>query len=145
MTEPSAELRTACEALCEEHDRNCNVCDKDLSGFRGHFAGLLADFIAAREQAAKWKCKALVGSAGLNDPQDCDYPFCGCDPSSGKVIDTLIECGWQSGDEIRKREQRVRELVEKCQREADRFDDDDGVLYRWFADELQAALAQEKP
>lgn len=38
-------------------------------------------------------CK--VRAAGKTDPpQDCDWPFCGCDEHATKVLDTLQECGW---------------------------------------------------
>lgn len=26
-------------------------------------------------------------------PQDCDWPFCGCDPAASKVLEALKECG----------------------------------------------------
>jgi len=32
-------------------------------------------------------------AAATDPPQDCDWPFCGCDPYASKVIDTLDECG----------------------------------------------------
>lgn len=37
-------------------------------------------------------CKARIG-AGANDPQDCDWPICGCDPAADKVIAALEEMG----------------------------------------------------
>lgn len=37
-------------------------------------------------------CK--VRAAGLTDPpQDCDWPFCGCDPKADAVIEALEEMG----------------------------------------------------
>lgn len=39
-----------------------------------------------------WKCAAR-GSVGANDPQDCDWPVCGCDPYAAKVIAALEESG----------------------------------------------------
>jgi hypothetical protein len=37
----------------------------------------------------------VVRRAGKTDPpQDCDWPFCGCDEHATKVIATLQECGW---------------------------------------------------
>lgn len=42
----------------------------------------------------KWECGARrQGSAGGNDPADCDWPLCGCDPYASKVISALIESG----------------------------------------------------
>lgn len=36
-------------------------------------------------------CKVRL--AGKTDPpQDCDWPFCGCDPRATKVIEALQEC-----------------------------------------------------
>lgn len=35
-------------------------------------------------------CK--VRAAGLTDPpQDCDWPFCGCDPYADKVLEAVME------------------------------------------------------
>jgi len=39
--------------------------------------------------------ECVVHRAGKTDPpQDCDWPFCGCDEHALKVIATLQECGW---------------------------------------------------
>ena len=40
-----------------------------------------------------WKCKARAANMGANDPQDCDWPVCGCDPHADKVIEALQESG----------------------------------------------------
>jgi hypothetical protein len=41
-----------------------------------------------------WTCAAhKQGSAGGNDPQECDWPTCGCDPYADKVIASLQESG----------------------------------------------------
>lgn len=29
-----------------------------------------------------------------SNPEDCQWPLCGCDPAANKVVETLIECGW---------------------------------------------------
>lgn len=40
-------------------------------------------------------CAARAQStAGGNDPQDCNWPFCGCDKKATEVLQVLIECGW---------------------------------------------------
>lgn len=44
-------------------------------------------------------CAARHSDTGANDPQECDWPFCGCDPHADKVIESLLECGWMSGQE----------------------------------------------
>lgn len=40
-----------------------------------------------------WRCKANIAT-GANDPQDCDWPTCDCDPYAAKVIDALCDGGW---------------------------------------------------
>lgn len=43
---------------------------------------------------SEWTCAARKqGTAGGNDPADCDWPACGCDPYANKVIDALYESG----------------------------------------------------
>lgn len=42
----------------------------------------------------KWECGALKqGTAGGNEPVDCDWPVCGCDPYASAVIEALHEIG----------------------------------------------------
>jgi hypothetical protein len=44
--------------------------------------------------AAKWQCAARHQSTvGGNDPADCNWPLCSCDPYADKVIAALQECG----------------------------------------------------
>jgi hypothetical protein len=46
-----------------------------------------------RRPAMTVECKARQSTA---DPsQDCNWPFCACDPLAIRVIDTLLECGWR--------------------------------------------------
>lgn len=41
-----------------------------------------------------WVCGARKqGTAGGNDPADCNWPFCGCDPYANKVIAAIEESG----------------------------------------------------
>lgn len=43
---------------------------------------------------SSWECGARKqGTAGGNDPADCDWPVCGCDPYASKVIASLEERG----------------------------------------------------
>ncbi len=44
-----------------------------------------------------FRCAARAGSVGANDPQDCDWPSCGCDPYAIAVLDRYIK---QTGTEI---------------------------------------------
>jgi hypothetical protein len=44
--------------------------------------------------ASLWECAARQqGTAGGNDPADCGWPVCGCDPYADKVIAALQESG----------------------------------------------------
>lgn len=45
-----------------------------------------------RERVPAWECAARK-NIGANDPQDCDWPVCGCDPHADKVIEALDESG----------------------------------------------------
>jgi hypothetical protein len=64
--------------------------------WREGFAGEHEDIwnaIANRVAALRWKCKARSANTGANDPQDCDWPTCGCDPHADRVIEALQESG----------------------------------------------------
>lgn len=39
-------------------------------------------------------CAARHSDTGANDPQDCNWPFCGCDPYADKVIAAIQESGF---------------------------------------------------
>jgi hypothetical protein len=46
------------------------------------------------DPSRSFSCAAReAGTAGGNDPQDCDWPVCGCDPYANKVIEALDESG----------------------------------------------------
>lgn len=49
------------------------------------------------------------GTAGGNDPADCDWPVCGCDPAANKVVQVLVESGWLSPDEKNAYARKVRD------------------------------------
>jgi hypothetical protein len=52
------------------------------------------DKAKAAIETSGWKCAARrQGTAGGNDPADCDWPGCGCDPTADKVIAALQESG----------------------------------------------------
>ena len=41
-----------------------------------------------------WRCAARhAGTAGGNHPQDCNWPFCGCDPAASRVLEAVEESG----------------------------------------------------
>lgn len=41
----------------------------------------------------RWVCATRQRGITL-DPQDCDWPVCGCDPLASKVLDTIAESGF---------------------------------------------------
>ena len=53
-----------------------------------------------KEEAA-WSCGARKqGTSGGNDPADCNWPVCGCDPYATKVIEALDESGMLKGQHL---------------------------------------------
>lgn len=62
-------------------------------------AALLERIKASR--ASAWSCAALKqGTAGGNDPADCDWPMCGCDAHATEVIEALQESGHLRGNTV---------------------------------------------
>ena len=51
------------------------------------------------------------GTAGGNDPADCNWPFCGCDEYATKVIEALHESGWRSPDEVQEYAKTTRRIA----------------------------------
>lgn len=49
---------------------------------------------AGATRATTWKCKARACNMGDNDPAECDWPICDCDPAAERVKDALDECGF---------------------------------------------------
>jgi hypothetical protein len=47
--------------------------------------------VEAAPDGQRFTCAARRGNT--DPPQDCDWPFCGCDSHATKVIETLQECG----------------------------------------------------
>lgn len=58
-----------------------------------------------RTDAVVRKCAALTSA---DPPQDCDAPFCGCNPEWTKTIEALQELGWGP---LSDRERELRECV----------------------------------
>ena len=42
-----------------------------------------------------WKCRYRNSGVGGNDPQECSWPECGCDPAANRVFQHLDECGFE--------------------------------------------------
>lgn len=71
--------RTADRDKGIEHDRSTDVTP---SPSRATPSGTVA-----------WKCAARRSNVGASDPQECNWPVCGCDPYADKVIAALQEAG----------------------------------------------------
>lgn len=56
---------------------------------------------ALKRQSEMRKCAADMNA---DPPQDCDAPYCGCDPAWQDCIQMLQECGWKSPDDLRAEE-----------------------------------------
>lgn len=74
------------ESYCQFNKPNCDGTDgcRDIELMREAAA------VLATPRAPSFKCKAR---ASADPPQDCDWPFCGCDSYAEKVITALEESG----------------------------------------------------
>lgn len=85
--------------------------------------------IAAVRAHEGWQCAARrSGTAGGNDPADCDWPHCGCDEHATKVLQSLEEEGL---DPDTVRAQALEEAVAACHQVAA----GDGEESGWWAAE----------
>lgn len=67
--------------------------DKGTMGCsRCPFIGSAKEFFAAPSDPQV--CKAQKSGVGGSDPQDCDWPFCDCDPKAVKVLEAIQESGY---------------------------------------------------
>lgn len=73
---------------------SCDVCLLTIPEDQ-RFAQCLKCFDDAQARhGAAWTCAARKqGTAGGNDPVDCDWPHCSCDPKADDVIAALQEEG----------------------------------------------------
>lgn len=83
----AALLRHALEKNHKLDPCQCSPCEKiaELAG---------ADIIERAGGQDAVLCAAKHSDTGANDPQDCDWPFCGCDPKADKVIEAIQESGF---------------------------------------------------
>lgn len=79
--------------LLEKDDRTSPAEYPDMALIT--FAEFRAALEALTEPVAEgWVCAARKqGTAGGNDPVDCNWPICGCDPHADKVIEALQDSG----------------------------------------------------
>lgn len=67
-----------------QDDTRCGMCDEE------NIQAL--EEIPEHDVPHSVTCKA--GALGANDPQECNWPLCGCDPYADKVIEALHERGY---------------------------------------------------
>lgn len=80
-------------------DPNCCGCGESREGHNswdvGHpFIPMGCD--CARVKAIEPKAQRCAALNGTDPPQDCDAPFCGCNPEWTRCIKWLQECGWRA-------------------------------------------------
>jgi len=76
----------------------CTKCEASTARTGNWSAAMFVEKWNTRAQMAatqqKWECAARKqGTGGGNDPVDCNWPVCGCDPHADKVINALEESG----------------------------------------------------
>lgn len=92
--EPSHELRLALCVIEEMAEERHMV----HGGIGGNFWGCTrpcckkaSEFLRGTRQTY---CKARTASTAIgNAPQDCDWPWCGCDPVANRVLASIQEQG----------------------------------------------------
>ena len=84
-----ADHQKECAIVKQGSGNNCTCGYFDLVDRIGN-AERAADVVAP-PVASNERCKANPTS---DPPQDCDAPFCGCNPAWQECIAMLIECGW---------------------------------------------------
>jgi len=97
LAERDKELERA-RAWIEERAGEYHVCCHSSPGkddrFWGCTRGMCPSFAAFLRGLTRFRCKAReAGSAGGSDPQDCDWPFCGCLPEASAVLEAVEESG----------------------------------------------------
>jgi hypothetical protein len=87
---------------------------------------LAAQRLEAREVSENDKppfeqaCRTYSGP----EPQDCNWPFCGCDDRANKVVETLQECGYADPDEAHRLRSLNAKLRKALQSYLDWWDED---------------------
>ena len=100
----------------------CNMMIQFVVWYREVYSKRIAELEAElAEVKPKWQCKAK--SAFSSDPpQECDWPFCGCDPKADDVIESLQECGWASFEEVCETEREHKSELAEAKKDSERLD-----------------------
>lgn len=67
--------------------------EKAIREFRLPVDGVETTAFVDGSETVSWKCMARHSNMGANDPQECNWPICGCDPHADRVIEALQESG----------------------------------------------------
>jgi hypothetical protein len=96
--EPTTELRLALAFIEEQAEERHMLHGDAREAWRSNFWNCsrscckkAAEFLRGKRRPF---CKARAAStAGGNDPQDCNWPWCGCDPLADRVLAAIQEQG----------------------------------------------------
>jgi hypothetical protein len=93
---PDVLRRTREEIIQLLEQSRCRTCKQGWDGHfktkSGHNFDTALDLVAEAILAfLEWKCKASPTS---DSPQDCDMPFCGCNPYWQDALTSAQEAGW---------------------------------------------------
>jgi hypothetical protein len=106
VIETLREARTLCQRISDQSEHAPHTSDDYRRGFKAGASGCDAAILVAINDRSlsstpiqergdeAWQCAVRKqGTAGGNDPVDCNWPICGCDPAATKVIEALDEMG----------------------------------------------------
>jgi hypothetical protein len=85
---PDQAQKGTCNLNSDPHAQTCGCIDWVPAAFVSH------ELHEGQAEKESFLCAARHSQA--DPPQDCNWPFCGCDTHADKVIEALLECGWGS-------------------------------------------------
>jgi hypothetical protein len=81
-----------------DRDEYCAACGRHRSIHPYDLCGIFIPYDNAISDVLQtaWQCTARKqGTPGGNDPADCDWPGCGCDPAANKILEAIDEAGFE--------------------------------------------------
>lgn len=111
-----------------ETGKHVSRCTKAEAAFLDRlpiFSALLAELEVAEAENARLKTQPMAkckANRSSDPPQDCDWPYCGCDEHAEKVVESMIECGWQSPREVTTKDAELERLKAVLEDHAEVFD-----------------------
>ena len=94
---PNSQLsaETSAQDACEQCKSNMRTYAKEIEKLRQFCASGHDINILRSTQPASGATRICKANRTADPPQDCDWPFCGCDPVADKVIEEIQESGHQ--------------------------------------------------